>query len=171
MGSRNPGIESFKIRDAFGNEFDTSTKTMFAGNEYHLIVEGRDDNGWRDISSFEIDLNPGVPDDMVLTYYPRTHTVESNSMWIEVIEASNESNGTKMVRRNGQSLIDPFETEFMLDMPIQLDWNCPTATGVMTPQVRVKDLDPNNPSSVLTESGGRYKQRWIYFLESTKTRC
>ena len=162
MGSRNPGIESFKIRDTFGNEFDTTTKTMFAGNEYHLIVEGRDDNGWRDISSFEIDLNPGVPDDMVLTYYPRTHTVVTDSLWIEVVEASNDSNGTQMVRRNGQSLIDPFETEFMLDMPIKIDWNCPTATGVMTPQVRVKDLDPNNPSSVLTESGGRYKQRWIY---------
>ena len=162
MGSRNPGIESFKIRDSAGNEFDTTTKTMYAGNEYHLIVEGRDDNGWRDIQSYEIDLNPGVPGDMVLKYYPRNNTVITDSQWIEIIDASNESDGTQMLRRNGQALIDPFETEFMLDMPIRLQWAIPTATSVMTPQVRVKDLDPNNPSSVLTESGGRYKQRWIY---------
>ncbi len=162
MGTRNPGIENFKIGDSNGNEFDSSNKTMYAGNEYHLIIEGRDENGWRDIQWFEIDLNPGVSNDMILKYWPRNNTVSTDSLWIEVIAASNESAGTKMVRRNGNTLIDPFETEFKLDMPIRLAWNCPTASGVMAPQVRIKDHDPNLPSSVLTESNGHYKQRWIY---------
>ena len=162
MGTRNPGIENFKIEDSNGNEFDTSNKTMYAGNEYHLIIEGRDENGWRDVQWFEINLNPGVSNDMILKYWPRNNTVSTDSLWIEVIEASNESDGTKMVRRNGNTLIDPFETEFKLDMPIRLAWNCPTASGVMAPQVRVKDHDPTLPSSVLTESNGHYKQRWIY---------
>ena len=45
--------------------------TMYAGKEYHLIVEAADENGWRDINYFEIDLDS---DDMVVYYSPRNET-------------------------------------------------------------------------------------------------
>lgn len=164
MGSRQAGIESFKIRDSAGNEFDNINKRMYAGNVYNLIVEGKDDNGWRDIDYFEIDLNPSTTEDMILYYYPRTDTAYTDSQWVEIIPASNESDGTQMLRRNGQSLIDPFETHFMLQMPIRLDWAIPTVSSstVINPVIRINDLDPTLGESTLTESGGRYKQRWTY---------
>lgn len=162
MASQGPELQNLLIYDNEGQRFTDQQRTMYAGNTYHLVVEGRDANGWRDIQYFEIDLNPGVADDMVITYYPRNDTLIVNSNWINVIEASNTSEGVQMLRMDGGRLVDPFESDYKLDIPIQIDWNVPTASGVMTPQVRVKDLDPSNPSTVLTETGGRTKQRWIY---------
>ena len=165
MGTQPPTIDSFKIRDYSGNEFSNDQgglRTMYAGNVYNLIVEAKDDNGWRDIEYFSIDLNPGQSNDMLLYYFPRNATTWTESPWITILNASNDTNGTEMVRRDGNRLLDPFESQFMLVMPIQIAWNCYTVSGVVQPQVRIKDLDPNQPSSVLTESGGRYKQKWVY---------
>ena len=162
MSSQGPELQNLYIYDNEGVRFTDQQRTMYAGNTYNLEVEGRDANGWRDIQYFEIDLNPGVADDMVITYFPRNDTLIVDSDWIHVLEESNESEGVQMLRMDGGRLVDPFESDYKLNIPLQIDWNVPTASGVMTPQVRVKDLDPSNPSTVLTETGGRNKQRWIY---------
>ena len=49
-----------------------------------LIVEATDENGWRDINYFEIDLGA---QDMVVYYSPRNETAWTDSTDIEIIEA------------------------------------------------------------------------------------
>ena len=97
---------------------------MYAGKEYHLIVEATDPNGWRDINWFEINLASNTQrDDLYVYYSPRNDTAWTDSDDIEIIEASNDSDGPKVVRMDGGRLIDPFEDEFYLDLPIRLNWN------------------------------------------------
>ncbi|GIR00312.1 MAG: hypothetical protein CM15mP9_0150 [Methanobacteriota archaeon] len=94
--------------------------TMYAGNQYHLIVEATDENGWRDINYFQIDLGP---DDMVVYYSPRNETAWTESDDIEIIEAGDDSEGPQVLRMDGGRLIDPFEDEFYLDLPIRMNWD------------------------------------------------
>ena len=59
---------------------------MFAGNVYHLILEGQDGNGWRDVEYVEIDL--GIMDGYSATkimYYPRNNTAWTDSTFYSVV--------------------------------------------------------------------------------------
>jgi hypothetical protein len=169
MSAKSPTIRNFFIEDSNGERLHNPAEgapryqgpwnmSMYAGNEYHLIVEAKDDNGWRDIDWFMIDLGP---EDMVLYYSPRNETAWADSNWVEIVEASNESEGSQVLRMDGGRLIDPFETEFYLDLPIRMQWDIVgITTTTYVPQLRIKDLD--NSPVLMSEAGGRHKQRWVY---------
>ena len=169
MDAKTPNIRNFFIQDAFGDRLHNPNEgapryqgqwnmTMYAGNEYHLIVEAVDENGWRDINYFEIDLGP---ENMVLYYSPRNETAWTTSNDIEIIMASNESDGPQVLRMDGGRLVDPFESEFYLDLPIRMNWDIVgIESTTYVPQLRIKDMDRD--PSLMSESGGRHKQRWVY---------
>jgi len=169
MDAKTPNIRNFFIEDSDRNRLHNPSEgapfyqgpwnmTMYAGNQYHLIVEATDDNGWRDINYFQIDLGPA---DMVVYYSPRNDTAWTDSTDIEIIEKSNVSDGPQVLRMDGGRLIDPFEDEFYLDLPIRMNWDIiGIGGGTMIPQLRIKDMDRD--PSLMSESGGRHKQRWVY---------
>ncbi|MDP6870024.1 MAG: hypothetical protein QGI21_04555 [Candidatus Poseidoniaceae archaeon] len=169
MDAKSPSIRNFFIENSNGERLHNPSEgapryqgpwnmTMYAGNEYHLIVEAVDENGWRDISYFEIDLGP---ENMVVYYSPRNETAWSDTTDIELIPASDESNGPEVLRMDGGRLIDPFESEFYLDLPIKMNWDIVGIDSTTyVPQLRIKDLDKQ--PSLMSESGGRHKQRWVY---------
>ncbi|HIF46732.1 MAG TPA: hypothetical protein EYQ73_08105 [Candidatus Poseidoniales archaeon] len=169
MSAKAPNIRNFFIENAFGERLHNPNEgapryqgpfnmSMYAGNEYHLIVEAVDENGWRDISYFEIDLGP---ENMVIYYSPRNETAWANTDDITIIEASNLSDGPQVLRMDGGRLVDPFEDEFYLDLPIRMNWNIVgIESTTYVPQLRIKDMDKD--PSVMSESGGRHKQRWVY---------
>ena len=169
MDAKTPNIRNFFIEDSDRNRLHNPSEgapfyqgpwnmTMYAGNQYHLIVEATDENGWRDINYFQIDLGP---DDMVVYYSPRNETAWTESDDIEIIEAGDDSDGPQVLRMDGGRLIDPFEDEFYLDLPIRMNWDIiGIGGGTMIPQLRIKDMDRD--PSLMSESGGRHKQRWVY---------
>ena len=169
MDAKTPNIRNFFVEDNDGNRLHNPSEgapfyqgpwnmTMYAGKEYHLIVEATDENGWRDINYFEIDLGP---ENMVVYYSPRNETAWSDSEAIEIIPASNTSDGPQVLRMDGGRLIDPFEDEFYLDLPIRMKWDIVgITTTTYVPQLRIKDMDKD--PSLMSESGGRHKQRWVY---------
>ena len=57
---------------------------------------------------------------------------------------------------DGNVLIDPFEPEFIINIPITFEWGLPLS-GQYTPSFQIKDLD-NSP--VFSESS--YRQTWTY---------
>ena len=170
MDAKSPGIRNFYIEDSDRNRLRNPSEgapfyqgpwnmTMYAGNQYHLIVEAGDENGWRDIEYFQIDLG----NDMVVYYYPRNETAWTESEDIEIVEAGNESDGPQVLRMDGGRLIDPFEDEFYLDLPIRMKWDIVgIGTGTMIPQLRIKDEGADRSATIMSESGGRHKQRWVY---------
>ena len=169
MDAKTPNIRNFFIEDSDGNRLHNPAEgapfyqgpwnmTMYAGNQYHLIVEATDENGWRDINYFQIDLGP---DDMVVYYSPRNETAWTESTDIEIVEAGNGSEGPRVLRMDGGRLVDAFEDEFYLDLPIRMNWDIiGIGGGTMIPQLRIKDMDRD--PSLMSESGGRHKQRWVY---------
>jgi len=158
--SRAPGVYSFHINDAFGNPLTEFNKSMYAGNVYHLLVDGKDENGWRDVEYIKIDMNPIIADDMVIFYGPRNGTAWTDSAWVDLLDLEEDGVGPRLTRLNGNALIDPFEVEFLLDLPIRLRWSLTTVQGVVNPEVYMKDLDPENDEARLSSS--RYKQNWAY---------
>jgi hypothetical protein len=158
--SRAPGVYSFHINDAFGNPLTEFNKSMYAGNVYHLLVDGKDENGWRDVQYIKIDLNPIIADDMVIFYGPRNGTAWTDSGHVDLLELEVDGVGPRLTRLNGNALIDPFEVEFLLDLPIRLHWSVTTVQGVVNPEIYMKDLDPDNDEARLSSS--RYKQNWAY---------
>ena len=80
---------------------------MYAGNEYHLIVEAGDDNGWRDVDYIRIDLDDSR-EDMTLWYFPRNETAWTDSEWIDVVAESEDSEGPRLLRMDGGHLVDTF---------------------------------------------------------------
>lgn len=162
MQSYGPSLQNLFIENSDGERFNSEQKTMYAGNIYHLVVEGTDPNGWNDVDYIEVDLNPGVENHMELIYFVGNNTLYTTSQWLTPLQASNTSNGTELTKLNGNRLIEMSEPNFRLVIPIEMAWNAYEATGVMTPQVRISDKDGNNPSSILSTGGGRTLQKWTY---------
>jgi hypothetical protein len=158
--SRAPGVYSFHINDAFGNPLTEFNKSMYAGNVYHMLVDGKDENGWRDVEYIKIDLNPIIAGDMIIFYGPRNGTAWTDSTWVDLLQLEVDGVGPRLTRLNGNALIDPFEVEFLLDLPIRLHWSLTTVQGVVNPEIYMKDLDPENDEARLSSS--RYKQNWAY---------
>jgi len=169
MNSKSPVIRNFFIDDSQDSRFLKSNQqqyngkwnhTMYAGNEYHLIVEANDDNGWRDVSYFRIDLADDR-DDMTVYYFPRNNTAWTDSPYIEILFEDGDFDGPQVLRMSGNALIDPFESNFYLDLPIRMTWGLPGATtSLNNPVLYMQDLD--NPRYRMLPAPGRHIQDWHY---------
>jgi hypothetical protein len=169
MNSKSPVIRNFFVDDSQDGRFLNSNQpqydgkwnqTMYAGNQYSLIVEANDDNGWRDVDYFHIDLADDR-DDMNVYYFPRNETAWTDSQWITILEESEISDGPRMLRMDGGALIDPFEADFILDLPIRIDWGVLGATTALNnPVLYMQDLD--NPRYRMLPAPGRHIQNWYY---------
>ncbi len=163
MATLQPSVTSFRIQDGFGTELTSANTTMYGGNTYHLRVTGSDGNGWGDIAQVRINLNPIVSDDIVINYWPANDTAWTDSTWISVLDLETDGKGPEMRRTDGGVLIDPFETDFILDIPVVLAWSITTVPGIVTPQIEVTDFDPNNGGwTTISSQTGNYNQRWKY---------
>ena len=173
MESRPPSVEGFHIADSHGTMLNENNRSIYAGNVYHLLVDGKDANGWRDISIIRVTMNPSLcnpslstydPDGCIEIYYsPQNDTAWTNSTWIEILD-DYENTGIKprMLTRDGNVLISPFEQQFTLDIPIRMKWSVPMsyAGGVKTPNIGMLDKDVNNNEVFIAAS--RNPQRWSY---------
>ncbi|MBN17514.1 MAG: hypothetical protein CMB37_05080 [Euryarchaeota archaeon] len=173
MESRVPSIEAFRISDSSGAMLNENNRSVYAGNVYHLLVDGKDDNGWRDVETIRVTMNPSIsspssnfydPDGSIVIHYsPQNDTAWTDSNWLEIID-DYENVGLKptMLTRNGETLFSPFEQRFTLDIPIRMAWSIPLAYvgGVITPDIAIKDKDPNNNEVFISAS--RNPQRWSY---------
>mgnify|MGYP004382751097 CR=1 FL=1 len=172
MDSATPGIDAFRISDSNGNSLTNENRSIYAGNVYHLLVDGKDLNGWRDIEVISINMNPQFSsqnDSLVydpqahteLFYSPQNDTAWTDSNWLEIID-DYENTGVKprMLSREGNVLISPFEQQFTLDVPIRMKWSIPNSFvgGVITPDVYISDKD----EKYSTISANDPTQRWMY---------
>ncbi len=174
MESRTPLVEAFHISDSHGTMLNENNRSIYAGNIYHLLVDGKDDNGWQDIETIRITMNPSIcnpamtqtydPDGCIeIIYSPQNDTAWTDSTWIEILD-DYENTGIKprMLTREGNVLISPFEQQFTLDVPIRMEWSVPLSYvgGVKTPDIGMKDKDLNNNEVHISAS--RNPQRWSY---------
>ena len=163
MASVQASVTSFRIQDGYGTELTSANTTMYGGNVYHLRVRGSDGNGWGDLAQVRINLNPIVSGDMVINYWPANDTAWTDSDWITILDYETDGVGPEMRRLDGGVLIDPFETDFVLDIRVVLAWSISTVPGIVTPQVEVTDFDPNNGGwTTISSQAGNYNQRWKY---------
>ena len=116
-------------------------QTMFAGNDYTLIIDAEDGNGWKDVEYVEITLAPQENNyDSVIVYYPRTQTVTTESNIFQIrVDSSGNSEAT-IRNSDGNVLIDPFEQNFIIKIPISMKFGLPLS-GEYTPAFEIKDLD------------------------------
>lgn len=152
--SRAPGIYSFHIMRDDGTMLDEFNKTMYALETYHLIVEGKDENGWSDIDYIKLDMNPWITDDMVIFYHQQNDSVYSSSSHFNTIGQATVTD------LSDGSNISHNSTEFRVSIPIVLKYGITTLQGVVNPEVYAKDFDPENDEARLSSS--RYKQSWHY---------
>ena len=138
MESRTPLVEAFHISDSHGTLLNENNRSIYAGNVYHLLVDGKDDNGWQDIDMITITMNPAICNEVGGSYDPAgcvevfyspqndTAWTNGNNDWLE-IQDDYENTGVKprMLTRDGTVLISPFEQQFTLDIPIRLSWGVP----------------------------------------------
>ena len=168
MSSKTPVIRNFFIEDSKGNGFlnsnemqwdGTWNQTMYAGNTYHLILEASDDNGWRDVDFFQVNLDK-TGDDMTVWYFPRNQTAWTDSPHIEIVYDGDV--GPTMLTMDNTALIDPFESDFILNIPIRIDWGIVGMDGKdIEPKLQMQDLD-NPLYTMLSGVPGRYIQIWRY---------
>lgn len=169
MTSKTPVIRNFFIEDSQGNGFlnsnanqwdGTWNQTMYAGNTYHLIMEASDDNGWRDVDFFQLNLDK-TSDDMIIYYFPRNGTAWTTSPHIEIVDDGTTS--PSMLNMDGFALIDPFESDFILNIPIRINWGIVGMDGKdLEPRLQMQDLD-NPLYTMLSGVPGRYIQIWRYY--------
>ncbi|MGB1098619.1 MAG: hypothetical protein ACPG34_05000 [Poseidonia sp.] len=168
MSSKTPVIRNFFIEDSKGSSFlnsnelqwdGTWNQTMYAGNTYHLILEASDDNGWRDVDFFQVNLDK-TADDMTVWYFPRNQTAWTDSPHIDIVY--DEDVAPTMLTMDNTALIDPFESDFILNIPIRIDWGIVGLDGKdIEPKLQMQDLD-NPLYTMLSGVPGRYIQIWRY---------
>jgi hypothetical protein len=130
---------------------------MFAGNEYNIIIDAEDGNGWRDVDFVEFTLAPQETNyDSKIIYYPRNQTAWTNSNMFSILENSQGESRATIRTIDDNILLDPFEPNFIITVPISFDWGLPLV-GEYTPSFQIKDLD-NSP--VFSESS--FRQTWVY---------
>ena len=164
-----PTISSLNIENSFGERMIATiptnapdgvgiwNQTMFAGNEYNIIIDAEDGNGWKDVEYVEITLAPQELNyDSMIIYYPRNQTVWTESNMFDIsVDSVGETKAT-IRTSDGNVLISPFEENFIINIPISMKWGLPLS-GDYTPSFKIKDLD-NSP--VFSESS--YRQSWTY---------
>ena len=157
MPSRSPEILKFNIENSAGRPLLNSNhpsyegdwnQTMYAGNEYHIIVEAEDRNGWRDIDYIQVELT-NDRDDLTLYYFPRNETAWTESPHITIVPKGEDSDGPQLLRMDGDSLINPFTDEFYLDLPIRIDWGIVGLQNLASPVISIADLDGNDKRKIV----------------------
>ena len=132
-----PTIKSLNIEDSTGVRMLSDipsnapdgvgiwNQTMFAGNQYDIIVEAEDGNGWKDVEMVEITLAPQETNyDSTIIYYPRNQSAYTTSDLFSIaVDASGDSKAT-IRTLDGNVLIDPFEPEFIINIPINFERDC-----------------------------------------------
>mgnify|MGYP004227407285 FL=1 len=164
-----PSIKNLFIEDSSGERFISNlpvnppegigswNQTIFAGNEYHLIIEAEDQNGWKDVEYVMVELAPQEDNfDSKVWFFPRNNTAWTDSPFITILTNPDGSSKAKIRNEDGNVLLDPFESEFFIDLPIVLDWGLPFGQQ-NTPVFEIKDLDN---SEVYSESS--FRQSWRY---------
>jgi len=144
-----PLLSGFWIYESDGTVFDEQNRTMWANQDYTFVIEGTENDGIDDIQYIEIDL---MALDLVIRYTHENTTMWSDSEWIWGLEST-------LLTENLSS------HDFRLQFIITLGEDIPIDSSVRNPQIKIKDMDPNNPPSALTESGGKYKQYWTYGID------
>ena len=111
-------------------------------------------------------MNPqfsGPTENLDIFYSPQNDTAWTTSNWIEIID-DYENTGLKprMLSRDGNVLISPFEQQFTLDIPIRMEWSIPMSYvgGVITPDITMRDKDEGNNEVGISAS--QNPQRWSY---------
>ena len=99
--------------------------------------EASDDNGWRDIDYFKLNLDK-TSDNMVVWYFPRNETAWTDSPYLTIVD--NEEVGPSMLNVDGTALIDPFEGDFIVDIPIQINWGIAGLDGTDISLMRSREL-------------------------------
>ena len=164
-----PGIKSLKIEDSFGVSMIEDipsnppagvgkwNQTMFAGNEYNILIEAEDGNGWKDVEQIEVILAPQETNyDSKIVYYPRNQTVWTQSNMFNISTNSQGFPQATIRTLDGNVLLDPFEPDFIVTIPISFAWGLPLDIQY-TPSFEIKDLD-NTPVA----SDSSFKQSWWY---------
>ena len=164
-----PRIKSLNIEDSYGvrmiNDIPANApqgvgvwnQTMFAGNEYNIVIDAEDGNGWKDVELIEVVLAPQETNyDSTILYYPRNQSAWTNSQLFEISTDSSGESEARIRTTDGNVLIDPFESDFIIYIPISFKWGLPLS-GQFTPSFQIKDLD-NSP--VFSESS--FRQSWTY---------
>ena len=137
-------------------------QTMFAGNEYTVVIDAQDGNGWRDIDYVKLTLAPQETNyNSEITYYPRTQTVSTESDIFELVVDSSGNSKATIRTSDGNVLIDPFVESFSIEIPIRINFGLPLSdpqkTPVYTPSFEIKDL---SGGPIFSESS--YRQKWAY---------
>ena len=157
MPSKSPEILKFNIENSAGRPLLNSNhpsyegdwnQTMYAGNEYHLIVEAEDRNGWRDIDYIQVDLT-NDRDDLTLYYFPRNETAWTDSPHITIVPDGEDSDGPQLLRMDGDYLVNPFTDEFYLDLPIRINWGIVGLQSLASPVISIADLDGNDKRKIV----------------------
>ena len=167
MSQQSAVITSFEIADSNGQQLFNANhheytgkwhQTLYAGNVYHLLVNSRDANGWSDIDYYDLTL--GASGDWDIKYWPGNNTVYSTNEYLTLLQAdANGSGGPRILDEYGDPVVDPYVSEFTLDIPIMLGWNIPGLSTTSTPTVRIKDYASGAP---VTAGGETYIQKWAY---------
>ena len=174
MDRAQPSINSLQIENSFGERLITPpetnvpdgvgvwNQTMFAGNEYNIVISAQDGNGWKDIEYVKITLAPQENNyDSVIIYHPRTQTVTTDSDIFELVVDSSGNPKASIRTVDGNVLIDPFVESFIIEIPIIMNFGLPLSdpqkTPVYTPSFEIKDL-AGGP--IFSESS--YRQKWAY---------
>ena len=169
MQSQYPSISNMYIEDSQGERFLANVpaspgegigswnQTMFAGNEYHLIIEAQDGNGWRDVDYVEVEMAPLQPGyDSTIIYYPRNQSIWTNSDVFSIPTKADGSTKAKIRDMDGNVLLSPFTPQFYIEVPIILDWGLPLSE-LYTPIFSIKDIS-NDPVT----SDSSFRQSWRY---------
>ena len=167
MSQQSAVITSFQIADSTGQQLFNANhhqytgkwdQTIYAGNVYHLLVNSRDANGWSDIDYYDLTL--GASGDWDIKYWPSNNTAYSSNQYLNLLKADgNGSLGPQILDEYGDLVVDPYISEFTLDLPFILEWNIPGLSTTSTPTVRIKDYASGTP---VTAGGETYIQKWAY---------
>ena len=134
-------------------------ETMYAGNQYRLIVEAEDRNGWRDLDYIQVNLTTSR-DDLTVYYFPRNETAWTDSPHLTILEDGEDSDGPRLLRMDGDYLINPFTNKFYLDLPFRINWGIVGLQSLASPSVTIADLDGNSKTKV--EGSSTELTKWYY---------
>ena len=166
-----PSINSLTIEDSRGNPLIGTipsnppqgvgkwNQTIFAGNQYSLIIDAEDGNGWKDVDLVEIELAPSLTNfDTKILYYPRNQTAYTQSTVFSILQNGDGESLSSIRTTDGNVLLDPFEANFLISIPVAFNWGLAIDENTkFTPSFSIKDID-NSP----VFSDQSFRQQWRY---------
>ncbi|HII58234.1 MAG TPA: hypothetical protein HA328_04735 [Candidatus Poseidoniaceae archaeon] len=166
-----PSINSLTIEDSKGNPLIGTipsnppqgvgkwNQTLFAGNQYSLIIDAQDGNGWKDVDVVEIELAPSLTNfDTKIMYFPRNQTTYTESPLFSILQNADGEYLSSIRTIDGNVLLDPFEANFLISIPVIFNWGLAIDENTkFTPTFSIKDID-NSP----VFSDQSFRQQWRY---------